>query len=45
MSFVLKNNKNGRGMSKIEIVATPNVIIIAGSETTETLLSRVVFLL
>jgi cytochrome P450 len=45
MSFVLKNNDEGKGMSKREIITTFNVIIIAGSETTATLLSGAVFLL
>jgi cytochrome P450 len=45
MSFVLKNNDEGKGVSKREIIATFNVITIAGSETTATLLLGAVWLL
>ncbi|TID15340.1 putative secreted glycosidase [Venturia nashicola] len=45
MSFVLKNNDAGKGMNKKEIVATFGIFMVAGSETTGTLLSGAIYLL
>jgi len=44
MSFVLRHNDE-KGMSRAEIQATFNLLMIAGSETTATLLSGCAFLL
>lgn len=45
MHFVLKNNEKGKGMSKREIISTFNVFVLAGSETTATVVSSAIFLL
>jgi cytochrome P450 len=46
MSHVIKNNKDdGTGMSADEIDATMALVVVAGSETTATLLSGCVYLL
>ncbi|QDS75182.1 hypothetical protein FKW77_008510 [Venturia effusa] len=45
MSFVLKNNELGKGLSRREIIGTFNIFMIAGSETTATLLSGAIYLL
>lgn len=45
MSFVLKNNAEGKGMSQKEILATFNVFMTAGAETTATLLSGAIYFL
>lgn len=43
MSFILKHNDTEKGMSREEIAGNASILIIAGSETTATLLSGVVF--
>lgn len=45
MSFVLKNNEEGKGMSKKEIVSTFNILVVAGSETIGTALAGALYLL
>lgn len=45
MSFVLKNNEEGKGMSKKEIVSTFNIIVVAGSETIGTAVAGALYLL
>ncbi|RDI80739.1 hypothetical protein Vi05172_g9168 [Venturia inaequalis] len=45
MSFVLKNNAAGKGMSERETIATFDVFMAAGSETTGTLLCGAIYLL
>lgn len=45
MAYVLRNNEEGKGISRKEILATFNIFMIGGSETTATLLSGAVYLL
>ncbi|RDW59469.1 hypothetical protein BP6252_12556 [Coleophoma cylindrospora] len=39
MSYILRHNDNEKGMSQAELYGTADILIIAGSETTATLLS------
>ena len=45
MSYVMKNNEDMKAMSKQEMQSTFNILMIAGSETTATLLSGCTFML
>lgn len=43
MAYVLRNNEEGKGISREEILATFDIFMIGGSETTATLLSGAVY--
>lgn len=45
MSYVLRHNNKETGMTKEEIIPTFGILLLAGSETTATLLSAVTFYL
>ncbi|CAI6094821.1 unnamed protein product [Clonostachys chloroleuca] len=45
MSYILRHNDDEKGMSKLEITENSATLILAGSETTATLLSGATFLL
>lgn len=45
MTYILRHNKDGKGMTKGEIVVNARTLIIAGSETTATALSGLTFFL
>lgn len=43
MSYILRHNDDGKGMTRGEIIENANILIIAGSETTATQLSGTTF--
>jgi cytochrome P450 len=45
MSFIMRNDKEGNQMSRAEMEATAEVLVVAGSETTASLLSGVTYYL
>ncbi|KAI9149622.1 Cytochrome P450 monooxygenase astJ [Paramyrothecium foliicola] len=45
MTYIMRNNKNGQGMTHEEILLNSRALIVAGSETTATALSGVTFYL
>jgi cytochrome P450 len=45
ISYIMRNDKHGQQMSKEEIMANAEILVVAGSETTATLLSGVTYYL